>query len=195
MPHGCSCSRRRWGGNSPGGVVAAATASKHTDWHWKTGFKGYLQSLGPDDHLRLAAPIGRNAGVFFFCFEMSPIPQQEASISHVSKKTKTWRSSMPNYTVLPSASQASRARGQARLLLLTECSAFFPSSSVEFIAEGEKGSPSGDSFVVCCATFSKSAWLPDLPFHSHTHPPPHSPNTLMSFTGTTFEGADSHLHT
>lgn len=117
-----------WGGegNTPGGAVAAATASEHTrNGVEKQGLKGICSPSAPmiisDWLLQLAT-----TPPLFFCFEMSPIPQQEAaSISHVSKETKTWSSSTPNYAVLSSGSQPSRAREQARLLL-KECSAFFP---------------------------------------------------------------------
>lgn len=163
----------------PCGVVAAAAASEHARRGIKKqGLKGICSPSAPmiisDWLLQMAttAPL-------FFCFQMSPILQQEAApVSRVSKETKTWECCAPNYTVLSSKrSSAIACKRTSSAVVVERMFCVFPSSSVGFMAEGKKGSPSEGSFVVCCATFSKCARLPDLtpavPFHSP--PPPLTP--------------------
>lgn len=176
----------------------------HEERRRKTRRKGYLRSLGPDDDLRSAAPIGwsRRRRRFSFarkCHQHFRAKQEAASVSRTSKETKTRRSSAPNYTVLSKRQSAIACGRTSSTLVVQRMSCIFsPPLSSEFVAEGKKGTPSGDSFVVSlCDIFQMRppacpAPPPAVPFHSHALPAPqaHSCHLL----GVTFEGADVHIY-
>lgn len=174
----------------------------HEEPRRKTRHKGYLQSLGPDDHLRLAAPIGcsRRRRRFSFarkCHQHFRAKQEAASVSRASKETKTRSSSAPNYTVLSKRQSAIACGRTSSTLVVQRMSCIPPPFFLRICGRGKEGNSIWRLFcrfavrhfpnAPACLTFP-----PAVPFHSHALPAPqaHSCHLL----GVTFEAADVHIY-